>query len=104
MAVGDRVWVVQIDGSIPPIWDLSPDGRRALERTAAGVGPMGSRSSLELLDDLHAFRFLLVLPGHLRRPADIAQASREGLQDAVTKLRLVGTSLVWRTFDVLADS
>jgi hypothetical protein len=103
MADEGRVWVVQIDGAVPAGWDLSAEGRKDLQRIASGVGAGLGTTSIELLEDRNAFRFVLVLSGRLRRPDDIARASREALQDAIARLGLVGTSVVWRTFDVLDD-
>lgn len=103
MAEAARAWVVQVEGPIPAAWDVSPAGRASLLEAAASVGGAGGRASLELDDDQHSFRFLLILPAALRRPDDIAKASREGLQEAIATLGLVGTSVVWRTFDVLDD-
>ena len=91
---------MQIDGAVPSHWDVTDVGRTALTEAASTIGP-GS-GALEFVDAHRRFRFTLLLPVELRRPDDITRASREGLQSAVATLGLLGTSLVWRTFDAIS--
>lgn len=79
--------------------DSASDGQRALE-VVVGEIAAGERASFGFASDLRSFRLTVALLPSVLGSAAFARGSRQLLEKAIARLSLVGTSLVWRTFDV----